>query len=422
MLKNKITPNLINSKALEICHTLSNTGYQSFIVGGCVRDLLLGCTPKDWDITTDATPEQVMELFPKTIPTGLQHGTITVVMGEGTSNHFEVTTFRTESDYLDGRHPDKVLFVKDIDQDLSRRDLTINAIAYNPITNNLIDPYYGLSDLNSKIIRAVGDPMLRFKEDGLRIMRAARFAARLDYDIDINTFQGMRNTIHTLNMVSKERIQDELTKILMTNNPSMGMLWLLRCGALEIACPYLTSSEILLETIGNLNQCHGELETRIAVLYGKGNPASVQNEMISLKFSNKQIKKTCFLLSILERYHVFSGGDSALAYKSFMATVKNHAPDSWQHTLEQFILFSEALGISSRKLITKFHQEVVFTKQEMKINGYDLIEAGMPAGPELKNILDACYLEILRYPEHNSKEFLLELATSRTFNTSTTTT
>ena len=156
----------IHPLAIEVCRTLHSHNYQAFIVGGCVRDLFLGATPKDWDITTNANPEQVMKIFPKTIPTGLQHGTITVVMGEGVENHFEVTTFRVEGEYKDGRRPEEVFFVQNVTEDLSRRDLTINAIAYDPITSTLVDPFDGLGAIQHRMLEAVGDPAMRFQEDG----------------------------------------------------------------------------------------------------------------------------------------------------------------------------------------------------------------------------------------------------------------
>lgn len=413
MVNTKITPQLINPQALEVCKILSNEGYQSFIVGGCVRDLLLGIIPKDWDITTDATPQQVMKLFPKTIPTGLQHGTVTVVMGEGVAHHFEVTTFRIEGNYIDGRRPEEVFFVQNVEQDLARRDLTINAIAYDPITQYLIDPYSGIIDLKSKMIRAVGSAKARFQEDGLRIMRAARFAARFGYDIHVDTFQGMRDTISTLAMISKERVQDEICKTLMTDRPTHGMHLLLQCGALAVACPYLTSNEVFLFNIAHLDACKGELETRLAVLYGDVSPVQAQEELLSLKFATKQIKRIVFLLDLLAKYETFSSKGTVLAYKSFMAIVKNHAPDPWEGTLEQFILFSEALGLNSRAMLAAFQNETVFAKQDMHINGHDLIQLGLLPGPNIKSILEACYLEILRNPENNNKQFLLELAATR---------
>src|SRR5574337_1028162 len=231
----QISNQFINLQARQVCQILHDAGYQAYIVGGCVRDLLLGVKPKDWDITTNATPEKVMEIFPKTYPTGLQHGTITVAMGEGTENHFEVTTFRVEGKYEDGRHPTEVFFVMNVEQDLGRRDLTINAIAYDPINEKLVDPFDGIHDLQHKVIRAVGLPEARFQEDGLRIMRVARFAARFDYKVDDMTFQGMSTSLETLKKVSKERMKDELCKTLRSSNPNRGLDVLEKTKALSIA-------------------------------------------------------------------------------------------------------------------------------------------------------------------------------------------
>lgn len=397
----------INPQAKEICQILQTNGYQAYLVGGCVRDLLLNVQPKDWDITTDASPQKAMEIFPKTYPTGLQHGTITVAMGEGTENHFEVTTFRVEGKYKDGRRPEEVLFVKNVEEDLARRDLTINAIAYDPISNTLVDPYHGVDDLKQKIIRAVGDPQARFQEDGLRIMRVARFAARFGYSVDPKTLSAMGNNLETLKKVSRERISDELCKTLMTTNPSHGLMLLLKIGALDVACPALIGRQLPL--IENQNKVKGDLETRLAFLYNKLPTNLVKEELINLKLSNKEISRVIFLLETCEKFFIFKDNDSSLAYKGFMAFIKNYAPDPWEYTLEQFIELSEALGYSSRNLLSKYWEETVFSKREMKINGNDLMDLGIKPGPQIKSILDECYLEILQNPKHNIKEFLLYL-------------
>jgi tRNA nucleotidyltransferase/poly(A) polymerase len=398
---------LVNTKAVSICKILNENGYQAFIVGGCVRDLLLGTTPKDWDIATDAPPKEVIKIFPKTIPTGLQHGTVTVAMGVGVENHFEVTTFRIEGAYTDGRRPEEVFFVMNIDQDLSRRDLTINAIAYDPLNNSLVDPFKGIEDLNNQIIKAVGDANFRFQEDGLRIMRVARFAARFGYSVESNTFDAMGKNLETLKLVSKERIQDELHKIIMSSNSSYGMQLLQKCGALEIICPLLNKSN---NTLLHLDNLKAEFETKLAYLYNNSIIQNVKEELMSLKFSNKELNKVLFLLEILERYKIFVQKDSALAYKSFMAVIKNHAPDHWEHTLEEFCKLTEALGMGSRNQLAKFDNEIVLAKRQMNINGNDLLAAGMTAGPRIKQALEACYLEILKTPEHNTKYHLLEVA------------
>lgn len=403
-----ISSRLIHPLAIEVCRILNKNNYQAFIVGGCVRDLILGQRPKDWDITTDASPKKVMELFERTIPTGLQHGTVTVCMGEGVENHFEVTTFRIEGEYSDGRRPDEVFFVMNVEQDLARRDLTINAIAYDPITHRCVDPFNGVQDLKEGIIRAVGKPTVRFQEDGLRIMRVARFAARFGYSVDAHTFAGMKESLETLKKVSKERINDELTKTLMSKNAAFGLQLLRDSGALDIACPLLAGRQLPL--LSKQDTCTGDLETRLAFLYNKLPVQQVQEELINLKFSNKEIKRVVFLLDLVERFYILEDKQTVLAYKSFMAVLKNHSPDPWEHTLRQFLHLTEPMGLASGALLDEYRNEVVLTRKEMQINGDDLLNAGMSAGPRIKKALDECYLEILRNPEHNTKYHLLEVA------------
>lgn len=405
-----ISPNLINTQAHEICETLNLAGYQAYLVGGCVRDLLLGTKPKDWDITSDAPPKEVMKIFKKTIPTGLQHGTVTVVLGEGIENHFEVTTFRVEGEYSDGRRPEEVTFVKNVEEDLARRDLTINAIAFDPISDQIIDPFGGFDDLNNKIIRAVGDPEARFQEDGLRIMRAVRFSARFKYNIENETFQGMKTSIETLKKVSKERIKDELCKILMTPNPTYGISVLRGCGALEIACPYLCSSPPYFHFVSKLGKCQGDLETKIAFMYGNCMIQSVSNELISLKFSNKEIKRVSFLLDLLDKYLILEDEESDLTYKNFIAFIKNQSPDPYIYTVSQFIHLTEAMGLPFTNMVVKYKELIILSRKEMVLNGDDLLAAGITAGPKIKEALDKCYLEILKNPEQNSKEYLLKHA------------
>jgi tRNA nucleotidyltransferase (CCA-adding enzyme) len=405
----QISPQQVNPQAVEVCRVLHEAGYEAFIVGGCVRDLLLKQIPKDWDIATSASPENVIKLFPKTYPTGLQHGTVTVAMGEGPENHFEVTTFRIEGEYLDGRRPESVFFVMHIEQDLARRDLTINAIAYDPILDRVEDPFNGFEDLKDGIIRAVGKADARFKEDGLRIMRVARFAARFGYQVEQETLEGMKRNIETLKKVSMERIRDELCKTLMTKKPYIGLKILQDCGALFVACPLLEQPS-LRHFMTDVNKCQGDLETRVAFLYCNVICQSAKEELIKLKFSSKEIQRIIFLLSLLDN---FTGKNlptkfrSVSSYKSFMALVKNHSPDPWTHTLEQFIHLTEAIGYPSRLMFAEHEDIVVFSKKEMQLNGNDLLQMGIPQGPQIKELLDKCYLEILRNPEHNTKDFLI---------------
>ena len=200
-----------------IIDVLRAHGYEGFAVGGCVRDSVLNRTPDDWDITTSATPYQVKELFPKTVDTGLQHGTVTVMVhGVG----YEVTTYRIDGEYEDGRHPKEVQFTSNLTEDLKRRDFTINAMAYSK-DRGLIDEFGGMNDLQRKIIRCVGDPWQRFGEDALRILRAVRFAAQLGFEIEENTKKAIVELAPTLSKISAERIQTETVKLLMSDRPEM---------------------------------------------------------------------------------------------------------------------------------------------------------------------------------------------------------
>jgi tRNA nucleotidyltransferase (CCA-adding enzyme) len=227
-----------------VCRTLASAGHQAVAVGGAVRDAILGREPGDWDVATSAHPDQVIALFPHTVPTGLQHGTVTVVTGRGASSHVEVTTFRGEGAYTDARRPDHVTFGVPLVDDLARRDLRVNAIAYDPRTDALIDPYGGQIDIAERRLRAVGptgrvydDAVARFTEDGLRVMRAVRFAAALEFELDPETERGIAPALPSLARVSKERICDELRKILAAPRPSRALAIAERTGILALILP-----------------------------------------------------------------------------------------------------------------------------------------------------------------------------------------
>ncbi len=226
---------------LAICRRLREKGKRGWIVGGCVRDLLRGEEAKDWDVATDARPEEVMRFFRKVIPTGVQHGTVTVILR---GVHYEVTTLRGEGAYSDGRRPDKVEFVDDITADLARRDFTINAIALDPVDGHVIDPFGGQKDLAAKVVRAVGDPDERFAEDGLRVMRAARFAATLEHVLDDATERAMgtARSVDTFRRVSAERVRDEWLKAMRARKPSVAFEIMRRTGLLAVSCPELLAT------------------------------------------------------------------------------------------------------------------------------------------------------------------------------------
>ena len=211
-----------------IINTIETVGGEAYIVGGCVRDILLSRIPEDFDITTSLPPNQILSLFPKTIATGIKHGTITVIID---NENIEVTTFRTDGTYLDSRRPNKVNFVNNINEDLARRDFTINDMAYNYKTG-LIDNFGGINDLNNKLLRCVGNPETRFNEDALRILRLFRFSAQLGFDIEHNTLSSALKNAHLLKNISRERIASELFKAINSENPT-NLNPLLEIGALE---------------------------------------------------------------------------------------------------------------------------------------------------------------------------------------------
>jgi tRNA nucleotidyltransferase (CCA-adding enzyme) len=226
---------------LGICRRLREKGKRGWIVGGCVRDLLRGAPAKDWDVATDARPDDVIGMFRKVIPTGLQHGTVTVVVR---GVHYEVTTLRGDGAYSDGRRPDRVEFVDDITADLARRDFTINAIALDPVDGHLIDPFEGRKDLEARVLRAVGKPDERFAEDGLRVLRAARFSATLEHTIDPDTERAMgtARALDTFRRVSAERVRDEWLKAMRASRPSVAFEAMHRTGILGITCPEMLES------------------------------------------------------------------------------------------------------------------------------------------------------------------------------------
>lgn len=249
--------------------------YEAYMVGGCVRDCLLGLSPKDYDITTSAKPNIIENLFTKTIPTGIEHGTITVVIE---NENFEVTTYRTEGNYIDNRRPESVQFVSNIKEDLSRRDFTINAFAYND-RFGLIDYFDGLDDLNNKIIKAVGDPTTRFQEDALRMLRAIRFSAQLDFTIENNTLKAIKSNCDLIKNISIERIRDELCKILISNKPSKGLILLRDTGILKIILPEINSlveytplcnnhnRDVFEHTLKVINNTESNLILRLSALF-----------------------------------------------------------------------------------------------------------------------------------------------------------
>ena len=295
-----------------IIDTFYRSNFEAFMVGGCVRDILLGNLPKDYDITTSAKPEITISLFDKTIPTGLKHGTVTVLIS---NEPYEVTTYRTEGKYIDNRRPSSVDFVTDIKEDLSRRDFTINALAYNEKVG-LIDYFNGTDDIKNKIIRCVGNADKRFKEDALRMLRAVRFSCQLNFDIEENTYTAIKNNYKLIKNISSERIRDELCKILISENPSKGLEILRDTKLLEIILPEINAlynfspkctnhnRNVFAHTLKVIDNTENDLLLRLSALFhdvGKLNTLTPLNNGTFYGFPGHCLEGSIMVKKILSR-------------------------------------------------------------------------------------------------------------------------
>ncbi len=424
----------------NIISKLEQNGHEAYAVGGCVRDCILGKTPKDWDITTSAKPEEIKSLFKKTVDTGIQHGTVTVIDNH---NGYEVTTYRLDGKYSDGRHPESVEFTPDLKEDLKRRDFTINAMAYNDI-NGLVDEFCGQEDLEKGIIRCVGDPTKRFEEDALRMMRAVRFSARFGFEIENKTEQAIMALAPTLEKISMERIREEFIGVITSPNPSkvhelyhMGLtkafLWewdrMEETTQNTIHHNYNVAEHTIKvmenvpqDTILRMAAClHdvGKPECRLTDERGdhfKGHPA-VGAEMATkimrrLKFDNDTNKAVQKLIL----YHDLRPIDDEKAVRKVM----NKTGDDIYPAL--FILKrADILGQSDYKrdekikLIEAFEknrQSILDKKQavslkELAIGGADIMSLGVNKGPEIGMILHRLLDLVIENPEDNDKDILI---------------
>ena len=380
---------------------LESAGYQGWAVGGCVRDSLLGLTPHDWDLCTSALPQQGMELFgeEKCIPTGLQHGTVTVKQGGGL---YEITTFRTEGAYTDGRHPDEVHFVPDVREDLARRDFTINAMAYNA-KEGLVDPFGGQADLQSGIVRAVGVPRQRFTEDALRILRLYRFAARFGFSIDPPTAQAAQELCAHLDCVSVERIEEELAKLLSAPAPAA----YLDEKILGVVLPEL-SPEALAAAKPVVDACPaGEqvLPVRLAALLLSLGEDGTRRTLRRLRCSNACIEETAVLVR-----EVVSGVPVSLNIyarrllgKYNLCTVQRLAALGTALQPEHAADFA-ALSELAEQLDA---DGVCCRVSQLAVNGRDLMAAGVPAGPGIRKVLEALLDGVIREEYPNERQALL---------------
>lgn len=433
----------IPEKVSKIIKLLQQNGYDAYAVGGCVRDSLLGRSPADWDITTSAKPLEVKAIFRRTVDTGLQHGTVTVMLDrEG----FEVTTYRIDGEYEDSRHPKEVIFTGNLEEDLKRRDFTINAMAYNE-TAGLVDVFGGIDDLEKKVVRCVGKAQERFTEDALRILRAVRFSAQLGFSIEEATKKAAGELVGTLKNISAERIRTELVKLLVSAHPQ----YLRTAWELGITGIILPEFDAMMETEQkNPHHCYNVGEhtlkaleyiendkvMRLAVLFHDiGKPAkrttdengidhfyghpklgmeTTRGILRRLRFDNDTIKKVTELVYWHECVW-------ECTEKSIRKALSKIGPELFPMLLK--VRHADILAQSTYKREEKLERleqsrvifEEIMEKQQcicikdLAVTGRDLIDAGMKPGKELGEKLDYFLQIVLEEPEKNTKEYLLSL-------------
>ena len=398
----------IPQKVKFILDTLISNGFDAYIVGGCVRDSILNKIPNDYDVTTNAFPDDIMRLFDKIIPTGISHGTVTVLIDK---EPFEVTTFRTESDYLDNRHPSKVFFVKDVKEDLSRRDFTINSMAYNT-KYGLVDPFNGVKDLNLKIIRCVGDSSLRFKEDALRMLRAIRFSSQLDFQIDNNTLSAISENKDLLKNISAERIRDELIKMLLSDKAFIAINHMINTKTLKVILPELYEILLTNKSLNNIDLLPNKLYIRLCYLMVPLKNFKLCKGLLKhLRFDNNTINLTMkFYDAIFKNFNLQD-----------RVSIKNLIYNISKNNIFDFLSLLKIIYINDFdhiKLIENAQLQVEdiisnnepLSIKDLKINGNDLKGLGIKDGRIIGSILNFLLENVLRNPEINTKNHLLKLS------------
>ena len=435
-------------------------GYKAYLVGGAVRDMLMEKEPHDWDVTTDATPEQVMSIFRKVIPTGIAHGTVTVHFMK---NEIEVTTFRTESDYSDGRHPDKVEYTGNIEEDLSRRDFTINAIASYLGDGTITDPFHGRDDIKRKVIRTVGNPLERFSEDGLRPVRAVRFSAQLGFEIERETLKAISEPeiLKKTSGISLERFRDELLKLMKAEKPSAGLKLMEESGILDIFIPEFKKCRGCIQ--GDFRGYH-QFDVLDHLFYAcDGAPASKQNVRLAalfhdigkpdvkrviptpqgdqftfynheaksqqitkeilfrLKFSNAEIANICHL--VVNHMFNYTQDWTDAAVRRFLAKIhEENLEDLYDLRLADIYGMNNApvRGQDSRtiallnelkdRISKETEKNSVLSLKQLAVNGKDLMKNGISAGKDLGFVLNQLLETVMEDPSQNEKEQLIKIA------------
>lgn len=384
----------------RIMNTIEEAGFECFLVGGCVRDMFLRRMPSDWDITSSAPPQEIMRIFEKTVPTGLKYGTVTVLCDEGKA---EVTAYRSESGYGDYRRPSEVHFAGDIKTDLSRRDFTVNAMAFN-LSRGFFDPFGGRDDLKKRMIRAVGDPYSRFEEDALRILRAYRFAAQLDFEVESHTLEAARDRAELVAKISGERIKSELDRILMSGNPHWSLA-LARTGALDFLGSNSSEKPCTLNECERLALVPAVPAARFAAFFYLLGTFDPHAAMVKLRFDTRTKDSTQRFLCELEQG--FSNGSVQIKKRLSVG----FAPEQYEIYLN---LRAALTGCDVTDTIADLHKIVTngepYSLRMLAVNGSDIMQLGVAPGPSCGRILSVLLDKVIDNPSLNDKKTLLCLA------------
>ncbi len=440
-------PGDIKKDISDIVNKMNSKGYECYLVGGSVRDFILGIPVFDYDFATDAHPESVIKIFSRVIPTGIKHGTVTILSKD---NKYEMTTYRSDGKYINGRRPESVHFSDTLEKDVERRDFTINGLAYNIETEEVIDLVGGLEDIDKKIVRTIGNPIDRFREDGLRPYRSCRFAAKLDFTIEDETFHAISETLDVAKKVSVERIRDELTKLIEANKPSIGFEYMRRSGLLELCLPELLSCynigqnkyhkyDIYYHSLYSCDSIPGkDRMIRLAALLHDIGKASTRKEgedgdytfynhevvgakmtrklMKRLRFSNEEIERVNNLVLNHMFHYMPEWSDGAV--RRFMKKV------GLENLNELFLLrLADRRGNGQRdglpapinelknRIKKVIEQDSALTVRDLEIDGYVIMkEFDVKPGPVIGKILNSLLELVLDEPESNTREILLEKA------------
>lgn len=422
--------------AKKVLKILNEANHEAYIVGGAVRDIQMGLIPSDIDITTSANPEEVISLFPQNYPSGIEFGTVTVMVDE---ESFEVTTFRTDGEYLDGRRPEVVTFGKTIEEDLSRRDFTINAMAMD-INGEIIDIFDGKNDLQKGIIKAVGNPVQRFSEDALRILRAFRFSARFRFTIEAETLNAIKETREGLILISAERIRDEIFKILMTDNVLNTFTAMYETGVLDIILPEIAKMygveqnhphhmyDVFTHTMISVENAPKDLTIRLAMLlHDIGKPYTKETVDGVDRFHEHHLKSVEIAIDILSRLNVSNKIKNevleliSLHDREIIESPKavRRLLNQLQYTsLENLLAVKKADAIAQNNSYLEVKLEVIkeiqniaskeqkLTVKDLAVNGYDMMNLGLK-GKDIGEMLNYLLVKVLDNPTCNNRESLL---------------